>query len=449
LRTFHKANHLLAWPRIVLIGCIAFLALCSPEIVNAQGTDPVPPIPLPGAVFKSTDSGATWVTSDTGVSAGAVYALVADPVSPGVIYLGTNQGVFRTRDGGAHWVQSVGAIALFSIDTVAVDPVNPLTVYAGGFSNSSVVSGIFKSEDGGRNWKPIYSGSAAAQISYLVIAPENHNVLYAIDDRQLLKSTDGGNQWVAALSYPPTDDMDFFAEFALDSGTSTTIYVTGNSHFYRSTNSGNSWTDLTDRLAQGSGAELFGGCKADLTLPSTVYVGTFSKGVAKTTDGGDTWEIITDEDSVRRYSVVAAAPPVLYSTYPGVTKSTDQGTTWVPVDVSASLPPVDHWAIDAASSSTLYTSAILFSQAPDKPVIAGFSFDGKKLIVSGGNFDDGAVILLDGVEQGTKNDPQAPESSLIGKKAGKKVRNHPETLIQVRNANGKLSQKVTIWPPLN
>lgn len=47
---------------------------------------------------------------------------------------------------------------------------------------------------------------------------------------------------------------------------------------------------------------------------------------------------------------------------------------------------------------------------------------GKKLFVYGENFEIGAVILLNGEEQKTKNDGQNPKTTLIGKKAGKKIK---------------------------
>lgn len=66
---------------------------------------------------------------------------------------------------------------------------------------------------------------------------------------------------------------------------------------------------------------------------------------------------------------------------------------------------------------------------------------GKKLFVFGENFDPGAVILLNGEEQKTKNDPQNPQTALIGKKAGKKL--NPADTLQVRNPNGSVSQEFT------
>jgi hypothetical protein len=66
---------------------------------------------------------------------------------------------------------------------------------------------------------------------------------------------------------------------------------------------------------------------------------------------------------------------------------------------------------------------------------------GKKLFILGQNFARGAVILLDGEEQKTSNDDQNPQGSLIGTKAGKKIK--PGDKLQVRNPSGTISQEFT------
>jgi hypothetical protein len=88
-------------------------------------------------------------------------------------------------------------------------------------------------------------------------------------------------------------------------------------------------------------------------------------------------------------------------------------------------------------SAELYTPNEGPNASLPAPRITGASVSGKKLIVVGEHFDDGAVILLIGEEQRTKNDEQNPKTTLIGKKAGKKVK--PGDKLQVRNPNGALS----------
>jgi hypothetical protein len=63
---------------------------------------------------------------------------------------------------------------------------------------------------------------------------------------------------------------------------------------------------------------------------------------------------------------------------------------------------------------------------------------GKKLFLTGENFHAGAVILLNGEEQKSKNHLENPQTILIGKKAGKKIKAGDH--IQVRNPDGTLSE---------
>jgi N-acetylneuraminic acid mutarotase len=89
-------------------------------------------------------------------------------------------------------------------------------------------------------------------------------------------------------------------------------------------------------------------------------------------------------------------------------------------------------------SAELYHPGVL-DPAPTAPRIIMASVSGKKLIVVGENFDPGAVILINGEEQKTRNDEQNPQTMLIGKRAGKNIR-LGDTL-QVRDPTGKLSEE--------
>jgi len=70
------------------------------------------------------------------------------------------------------------------------------------------------------------------------------------------------------------------------------------------------------------------------------------------------------------------------------------------------------------------------------PVIEAASISGKKLIVTGHGFDDGAVILINGDEQKTKNDSGTPSLMLVAKKGGKQIPQDQSVSLQVRNPSG-------------
>ena len=89
-------------------------------------------------------------------------------------------------------------------------------------------------------------------------------------------------------------------------------------------------------------------------------------------------------------------------------------------------------------SAELYDPEIL-DPGPIAPRIIMASVSGKNLLITGENFHAGAVILLNGEEQKTKQPTANPQTTLIGKKAGKKIK--PGDRVQVRNPDGTLSEE--------
>lgn len=79
--------------------------------------------------------------------------------------------------------------------------------------------------------------------------------------------------------------------------------------------------------------------------------------------------------------------------------------------------------------------------------ITGASVAGKKLFVTGENFGNRAVILLEGEEQKTANDQQNPSSALIGKKAGKRIDHGQTVTLQVKNRDGRVSEPFSFIRP--
>jgi hypothetical protein len=94
-------------------------------------------------------------------------------------------------------------------------------------------------------------------------------------------------------------------------------------------------------------------------------------------------------------------------------------------------------AVGCKRGATL--SLLLSNSAPiTRPAIAQATKSGKQLIVTGTGFDSGAMVLLNGQAQRTANDSQNPTTSLVARKAGKKVQ--PGDVVQVQNSTGVLSQ---------
>lgn len=79
------------------------------------------------------------------------------------------------------------------------------------------------------------------------------------------------------------------------------------------------------------------------------------------------------------------------------------------------------------------------------PTIASAGLSGRKLIVTGENFDDGAEILVNGVRRKTSNGAESPATTLISKKAGMGMELGQIVKLQVQNSDGQLSGELSFY----
>lgn len=153
-----------------------------------------------------------------------------------------------------------------------------------------------------RIWRPIGRGSSS-RIRETAIHPTTDSTQLLIDDNGgLFRSDDGGENWVGRWHLLPTRVK--AQGVAFSNHDPTTVLLTTTSGMYLSSDSGETWTHPT--LPTNGG--LLGLTKVASSLPhqnQTIYVGT-----------GD-W--------ANSGSVVN---PCVYSWYPGIYKSTDNGATW-------------------------------------------------------------------------------------------------------------------------
>jgi photosystem II stability/assembly factor-like uncharacterized protein len=120
-------------------------------------------------VRKSTDGGATFAATGpltivapgggTPSTIGEVHSLVIDATDPAILVAGTHQGggVFRSTNGGATWTHtSTGLFSEFGnwrfVNVIAQDPVSPAVFYA------STTRETYRSHDGGVTWAPFDTG---------------------------------------------------------------------------------------------------------------------------------------------------------------------------------------------------------------------------------------------------------------------------------------------------
>jgi photosystem II stability/assembly factor-like uncharacterized protein len=353
--------------------------------VNALALDPKRPQTiyagsLAGGIFKTTDGGATW--RRTGRAGDTISGLSVDPHNPDVVYAATwTKGVYRTGDGGRTWrLLDAGA----SSSAVALDPRSPRTIYVGTGNNVDDGAGVAKSVDGGRSWRPMNVGLTAARVPALAVAPGGA-VYAAVLGRGVFKRVDG--------SWRPTSaglTSKIVQSVAADSRDPANVYVGTDVGIFKSTNGGTSWhaAFFTEPLWRMPAVHL-AALAVDPQNPTTVYAIAMNDQMAvgggfarvydslalKSTNGGRTWPMVArartvkvkapNETRLRALSVATQDvqhrsplaidpnnPEVLYVGGPGVTKSSDGGTTWRASGLGRK--PVLGLAVDPSQTRTLY-----------------------------------------------------------------------------------------------
>ena len=214
----------------------------------------------------STDSISSPAAAGGWVSYGPlgsyVFGLAIDPVSPTMIYAGTaGRGVFKSTDGGASWLQSNTGMGDVSIRAVAINPLTSSLVYAG--------PGFYRSSDGGAHWVSAQSGLTNTGVNAIVVNPITPTTLFVGTGGGVFKSGDGGASWTPKNA--GLVGLDIAAVTRDTSGSTDNWYVTTGSSLYVSTNGVESWTLVNNYNAGTVGA-------AAINLPYG-YVGTQTQGV--------------------------------------------------------------------------------------------------------------------------------------------------------------------------
>jgi photosystem II stability/assembly factor-like uncharacterized protein len=362
-------------------------------------------------LWKSTDDGTTWSERWFGNPGLAPYGLVIDPTNPQTLYAPgdlyangnhTDSGLFKSTDGGANW-SATGLTNTF-VRVVAIDPFNPNTLYVGttyyDYDLPGPLLGLFKSTDSGSSWFAINNGLTdliytRSTVAALTIDPVDPNILYAgTSGRGIFRSADGGASW-----------GEFNSGLTNLSINALAIDRIGR-HLYAATGAGVFAYQYTAP------------CAGPLSPADQAFDSSGGAGFVTVTAGSEcSWTAASFANwiSLTSDSSASGSEMVTYFVTPNESTASRIGIIGI-----------------AARFLTVRQEGVLVR-------INSATVSGKKLFVTGENFDAGAVILRNGVEQKTKNDPQNPQTALIGKKAGKGIK--PGDRLQVRNPNGSKSEE--------
>ena len=276
-----------------------------------------------GGVWKTTDGGTYWEpVSDDYFNTAAVGALAVSESDPNVIYAGTGEscirgnvthgdGVYKSTDAGKTW-KHVGLTDTRHIARVRVHPTNPDLVYVAALGHafgSNEERGVFRSKDGGETWEKVLYKSDKAGAVDLSIDASNPRIMYAAvweALREPFRFTSGGP----------------------DSG------------LHKSTDGGDTWTDITCNQGLPEGTKGRIGVAASPAKPGRVWaiIEAEKRGLYRSEDGGETWEHVNDDGNLLQrpwyYGHVYADPQDANTCYVlnlNMWKSTDSGKSFTRV----------------------------------------------------------------------------------------------------------------------
>jgi photosystem II stability/assembly factor-like uncharacterized protein len=180
-----------------------------------------------GGIWHSSSSGGSWekVQELKGYYA-SVYSIRASPwghLFAGVS--GDNGRVYRSTDGGATWAQTDSGLPDRTVCDLAFEASGHI------LAGMSYPAGVYRSTDNGDSWLP--SGLQNTSVSFLAASPTGD--IFAANYTDVYKSTDNGYTWVQPNF--PTYGIE-----ALAVGLNGFVYVGLNgAGIYRSTDEGDSW----------------------------------------------------------------------------------------------------------------------------------------------------------------------------------------------------------------
>lgn len=275
-----------------------------------------------GGLWKTTDGGLNWdPVTDGQIKTSSVGAVDVADSNPDIIYIGTGEnqfrgnimqgdGVYKSIDAGKTW-KHVGLNDSQTVSRIRIHPTNPDIVYVsvlGHAFNENEERGVFKTIDGGVSWKKILYKGPAAGAADLIIDPGNPEVLYASiwqvyrkpwkmwgggGASGLFKSTDGGETWTELTKMPGMPEGPIgkigVTVSPLDSNRVWAIVEANNGGVFRSEDAGMTWKHVNSDRNLRQRAFYYTRIYADTKDKDIVYV--LNVNFHKSTDGGENFDI--------------------------------------------------------------------------------------------------------------------------------------------------------------
>ena len=298
------------------------------------------------------------------VTGGRVHDVEALADDPSVLWVATaSGGLWRSVNRGHSWMNVFEDMEVNTFGDVALAPSDPMVVYAGtGEQNNrqstSWGNGIYRSDDGGESWEHL-GLEATRHIAEVRVHPRNPDVVYvaasgdlwnASEERGVYRSFDGGRSWRKVLY---VDEDTGAIDLVLDHDNPDIVYAAmyqrrrtawgfngggPGSGIHRSTDGGDTWEELTEGIPAGDKGRIgLAISRSNPMVLNALIEHTEDTGTYRSTDGGDTWEKMSDLNGRPMYYSHIHIDPndenVVYTLATSSYRSRDGGRTWE--DISA------------------------------------------------------------------------------------------------------------------
>ncbi|MDF9797322.1 photosystem II stability/assembly factor-like uncharacterized protein [Catalinimonas alkaloidigena] len=250
------------------------------------------------------------------------------PGHPDLFYFGAaGGGVWKTEDAGQSWENITDGYFGGSIGAVAVSEYDNNVIYVGGGEktvrgNVSFGYGVWKSTDAGKTWKNI-GLNETRQIGRIRIHPQNPDIVYVAamgnlfasnEQRGVFRSTDGGESWEKVLY---ANDNAGAVDLVLDPNNPRIMYASTwriqrtpyslesggeGSALWKSTDAGDSWTEISDNEGMPEGTLGIIGVTVSPVNSERVFaiIEADNGGVFRSDDAGKSWTKTNDDRSLRQ-----------------------------------------------------------------------------------------------------------------------------------------------------
>ena len=274
-------------------------------------------------IYRSTDSGASWMCVNSGglgAASGAVKSLAFSQQSPDLILAAAENGLYLSVDRGATWTMdtnlpysTLGGAAIVDNHVLAmtngagvlrgrlseggtihwesdavvtshvyfaqviVDSKNLGTIYASGYPG-----GVFKSTNDGLTWHEANFGMTSFAVDdplrqgyyALALAPSNPLVLYlGLYGKGVYKSADAAGTWMPMNGDAGTMLGQYVTALTIDPGDENHVFVSTESGIFRTMDGGRTWIEANSGIPT-SDVRTIG-----FTLAGELYAGTRGYGL--------------------------------------------------------------------------------------------------------------------------------------------------------------------------